>query len=160
MFTSRLRNLVLAAGLLVAAAVISAQADGREQLTPPAALFPGDAEPNHREGAETHATKEEGHEHEAEHHAEEPADLFPCDFFRTGWDEPFEERPREDEGQSVWSFCCDTLTTIWLPASAPVALSPSTKTWLPLSSRTVLPAVRVALSENGPTGLPLAVPPM
>jgi hypothetical protein len=94
-FTSLLRNLVLAAGLLVAAAVISAQAEGQEQLTPTAALFPGDAEPNHREGAETHATKEEGHDHEAEHHAEEPADLFPCDFFRTGWDEPFEERPRE-----------------------------------------------------------------
>ena len=67
----------------------------RSKSIPGRALFPGDAEPNHREGAETHAIKEEGHEHEAEHHAEEPADLFPCDFFRTGWDEPFEERPRE-----------------------------------------------------------------
>jgi hypothetical protein len=33
--------------------------------------------------------------HEAGEHHEQPSDLFPCDFFRTGWVEPFEERPRE-----------------------------------------------------------------
>src|SRR5262249_38104323 len=33
-------------------------------------------------------------EHAGEHH-EQPSDLFPCDFFRAGWAEPFEERPSE-----------------------------------------------------------------
>src|SRR5262249_3464703 len=34
-------------------------------------------------------------EHEAGEHHEQPSDLSPCDFFRTGWAEPFEERPSE-----------------------------------------------------------------
>jgi len=42
--------------------------------------------------------------HEAGEHHEAPSDLFPCDFFRIGWAEPFEERPREGRAPRLKLF--------------------------------------------------------
>ncbi|HEX5270844.1 MAG TPA: hypothetical protein VFW33_10170, partial [Gemmataceae bacterium] len=79
---SRIRLLLLASAALWAGGL----ACGAEPTPAPAEAHGSEGHEGHREG--------EGH-HEGEEHREEPSDLFPCDFFRTGWDEPFEDRPRE-----------------------------------------------------------------
>ncbi len=72
-------------------------AGGATAAEPPA---PASAAPA-GEGHKAEGGEGEGHEgrHEEEHeggeHKEEPSDLLLRDFFTSGWDEPFEERPRE-----------------------------------------------------------------
>jgi hypothetical protein len=80
--------------LLAAWAIWAGSGTAAEPPSPPVAGAAGPEEGHAGgEGAEGHEGHHEGHE--GEDHEKEPSDLSLCDFFTAGWDEPFEERPRE-----------------------------------------------------------------
>ena len=87
------RGLLTAGLLLICAAMARA---GEPIAEPPDRGSSPVAAPSSAEPAPHLPNGEHGDAgHEAEGHHEQPSDLFLRDFFRTGWDERFEERPSE-----------------------------------------------------------------